>query len=254
MSKIWVVIPAYNESKTIRKVVETTLSVCPNLIVVNDCSTDDTAKQLSDLPIEYIEHPKNKGKAASLMTGFQHAIDKGAEAVITMDGDDQHDANDIPKLIEAYQKDPKHLFIAARLENNEAAPSHRLFANRFADFWVSWAAGHFVQDSQSGFRLYPAELLTLTTAKHSKYSGFVFESEIIINAAYKGFTSQAVSIKSHYPEQRRESHYRPVSDISKTVLMIAGKLLKRGLYLPGLVRSLKEKRCSNPPKDNRNPQ
>jgi hypothetical protein len=97
-----------------------------------------------------------------------------------------------------------------------------------------------VQDSQSGFRLYPARLFKKVRVRYSKYRSFVFESEIIINAARHDYLTQSVVIKSRYPEQRRMSHYRPWSDVTKTVLMIAGKIIQRGFNVPGLIRVLRE--------------
>ena len=238
-ASVYVVIPAYNEAATIRQVVENALTYAAHVVVVDDGSSDDTVAELADLPIMLLENALNSGKAASLMRGIAHALQQGAAAVITMDGDDQHDAADIPKLAQAFAEQPNTLIIAARLKNNDEAPSNRLFANRFADFWVSWASGHVVKDSQSGFRLYPADLFKVTHARHSKRNSFVFESEIIINAAHRGFLTHAVAIKSRYPEQRRQSHYRPWRDISKTVLMIAGKIVKRGFNVPGLMRVLR---------------
>ena len=236
----FVVIPAFNESATIREVAQKVLHYCQHVIIVDDGSNDDTLVKIKDLPVTVLHHERNLGKAASLMHGFSYALQHHADAIISMDGDAQHDADDIPKLIAKHEKNKNLLVIAARLENNAEAPSNRLWANRFADFWVSWAAGHLVIDSQSGFRLYPAKLLQETKAAHGKYWGFVFETEIIINAASKGFNTTIVPIRSCYPEQRRASHYRPWHDITKTVLMIFWKIISRGLNIPGLIRSQRE--------------
>ena len=236
----FVVIPAFNESATIHDVAKKALQYSSHVIIVDDDSEDDTLEKLADLPVIILENKTNQGKAATLMRGFQYALANHAEAIITLDGDDQHNPNDIPKLIAAHERQGNHLIIGARLENNEEAPSNRLWANRFADFWVSWAAGHHVTDSQSGFRLYPTNLLKTTTAAHGRYWGFVFETEIIINAARKRFYTSIVPIKSCYPEKRRESHYRPWRDITKTVLMIFWKIVSCGLNIPGLIRSQRQ--------------
>jgi len=242
--RYFIVIPAFNEGETIRKVVRKTLRYSDNIIVVDDGSADDTIMKIADLPITILQNPINKGKAATLMRGFQHALTNKADAIISLDGDEQHDANDIPKLIAAHEKSENKLIIGARLENNKEAPGHRLWANRFADFWVSWTAGHYVQDSQSGFRLYPATLLRSTHMAYSKYWGFVFETAMIIKAARQGFKTDVISIKSCYPKKRRKSHYRPWRDITKVVLMITGNLISRGLNIPGLIRSQRQARAT----------
>ncbi len=239
----FVVIPAFNESLTIREVAEKALRHCKHVIVVDDGSKDDTLTKLKGLSVTVLHNECNLGKAATLVRGFSYALQHHATAVISIDGDAQHDADDIPKLMAAYEENSNLLVIAARLKNNEEAPSNRLWANHFADFWVSWAAGHLVIDSQSGFRLYPAKLLKETKAAHGKYWGFVFETEIIINAAYQGFRTTSIPIKSCYPEKRRASHYQPWRDITKTVLMIFWKIISRGLNLPGLIRSRYEAIC-----------
>lgn len=243
--RYFIVIPAFNESETIRKVVQKTLRYSNNVIVVDDGSTDDTIMKVADLPITILQNHFNKGKAATLVRGFKYALAKKADAVISLDGDDQHDADDIPKLIAAQEQYENKLIIGGRLKNNEEAPSHRLWANRFADFWVSWAAGHYIQDSQSGFRCYPARILKTTHAAHGKYSGFVFETAIIINAARKNFQTNVIPIKSRYPKTRRTSHYQPWRDITKVVLMIMGKLMLRGLNIPGLIRSQRQRKLKN---------
>lgn len=234
-----VVIPAYNESATISPLLTALLPYCANIVVVDDGSSDDTVTQVQQFPVTLIQHTQNQGKGASLVDGMRYAIDHGFAQVITMDADLQHDPQDIPKLLQAHQQQPKKLIIASRLLEQDNAPKGRLFANRFANFWVSWAAGHRVIDSQSGFRLYPVELLKQVNIPYDKTRSFVFESQIVIAAAGLGYLSVAVPIKSHYPEKRRASYYRPGKDTWLITKMIAAHLLRHFLYLPGLWRSLR---------------
>lgn len=234
-----VVIPAYNESATIRQVATAALQHSPVVIVVDDGSSDDTTDQLQDLNVEVLRNVTNLGKAGSLWRGLEYAIThKGAEAVITLDGDGQHDPRDIPDLLNEARINPHSVVIGARLLNRENAPKARLFANNFADFWVSWAAGQFVQDSQSGFRLYPKSLINNVNVPHSHSRGFVFESEILIEAGRRGHKIISTPIASKYHENARPSHFKAGQDITKIVLMITWKLVSRGTYAQGLVRSL----------------
>jgi glycosyltransferase involved in cell wall biosynthesis len=233
-----IVIPAYNEAATIREVVIGCLAQADQVIVVDDGSTDATLQQLEDLNIVLLRHPHNQGKAASLQSGFQKALEAGCDLLITLDGDGQHEPAEIPRLLQAAADNPDTLIIAARLKECERAPKLRLFANRFADFWVSWAAGYRVTDSQSGFRLYPSSLLRAIRIETSREKGFVFESEILIEAASHNFYSTSVAVKSIYRKEGRDSHYLPWTDTWRIVRMIAGRLLRRGFYLPGLWRSL----------------
>jgi glycosyltransferase involved in cell wall biosynthesis len=233
-----VVIPVYNESATIRAVATAALQQTEHVIIVDDGSADDSQSQLKGLKVHLLRHEKNRGKATALQSGFDQASKLNAEAVITLDGDSQHNPAEIPQLIKAAQANPNSIIIAARLKQRQNAPKLRLFANRFADFWVSWAAGYPVTDSQSGFRLYPIEVLRDVRLNTSKEKGFVFESEIVIEAASHNFYSVSVPVESIYHVGRRQSHYKPWTDTWRIVRMIAWRLIKRGLYLEGLFRSL----------------
>ncbi len=234
--KIIVVIPAYNEAATIRPLAEAVLNQGLDLIVVDDRSQDGTSDQLAELPLTLIRHQKNCGKAASLRTGIDAALESGADGIVTLDGDGQHRPEDIPELITLFSDNPNSLVIAARLLNREQAPNARRRANDFADFWISWAAGQRIRDSQSGFRLYPARAVNQVLIDHSLKHGFVFESEFLIEAARQGFGFQTVPISSHYPRQARASHFRPVVDITRIVLMVAGRLIRSGFNPVGLAR------------------
>ncbi|MCG8088216.1 MAG: glycosyltransferase family 2 protein [Candidatus Thiodiazotropha endolucinida] len=236
--QIAVVIPVYNESATIRDVAAAALQQTENVIIVDDGSSDDSQSQLEDLNVHLLRHEQNQGKATALQSGFDQAIKLNAEMIITLDGDGQHNPAEIPQLISAAQANPNSIIIAARLKQRHNAPKLRLFANRFADFWVSWAAGYPVTDSQSGFRLYPFDLLRDVRLNTSKEKGFVFESEIVIEAASHSFYSVSVPVESIYHVGRRQSHYKPWTDTWRIVRMIAWRLIKRGLYLQGLFRSL----------------
>ncbi|MCG8099911.1 MAG: glycosyltransferase family 2 protein [Candidatus Thiodiazotropha taylori] len=233
-----VVIPVYNESATIRDVAAAALQQTENVIIVDDGSSDDSQNQLEGLNVHLLRHEQNQGKATALQSGFDHAIKLDAQMIITLDGDGQHNPAEIPRLISAAQANPNSIIIAARLKQRHNAPKLRLFANRFADFWVSWAAGYPVTDSQSGFRLYPFDLLRDVRLNTSKEKGFVFESEIVIEAASHSFYSVSVPVESIYHVGRRQSHYKPWTDTWRIVRMIAWRLIKRGLYLQGLFRSL----------------
>jgi len=236
--KLAAVIPAYNEAPTIREVATRTLRLVPDVIVVNDGSTDATAAALQGLPITIISNPVNYGKGASLWRGFALAMADGADAVITLDGDAQHDPEDIPRLIDAAHAHPDRIIIGARLWDREKVPPLRYLGNRFANFWVAWAAGFPVADSQSGFRLYPASVLREVQLFHGPNARFAFESEILIEAGRAGVRSAAVPIAALYPPDARPSYYRSTVDTARIVRMIAWKLLSRGFDLPALVRSL----------------
>ena len=236
--RVWIAIPAYNEARTIRSLAEAALTLCPRVIVVDDGSTDETSSKLDGLPIALLRHETNEGKAASIRTAFRHALSFNARSVITLDGDGQHDPFDSPSLLDAWHGHSDRIVIGSRLHDRTHFPPARYRANRFACFWISWASGHPIADSQSGFRIYPQEVMRIALNR-VRSNRFTFESEILIDAASNGFRTLAVAIPGHYPDNARTSHFRPVVDITKIVLMVAGRLLRQGMAPLGLWRSLR---------------
>lgn len=232
------VIPAYNEERTVAGVVNDAIQFADRVIVVDDGSTDATVQALDGLDVHVVRHEENAGKGAALATGMREALECGAQLVVTLDADGQHRPTDIPLLLAAACTHPECIVVAARLRGRDNAPRLRLFANRFADFWISWAAGHRIIDSQSGFRLYPAAAVRAVLSRTGVRHGFVFESEALIEAAWRGFFSAHVPIESLYLPGARPSHYRAVRDTSHIVRMVASRLLARGMYPAGLLRSL----------------
>lgn len=233
----WALIPAYNEAATIRDLAVRALAQKVQVIVVDDASSDDTAARVHDLPVALLVNEVNRGKGGSLWRGFEHALARGARAVITLDGDGQHRPEDIPRFIDAYEHGADRMVIGARIVSPDV-PRARYRANCFANFWISWAAGYWIRDSQCGFRLYPAALLRALDVRHDRGASFVFESEVLIAAGRIGVRSIPVLIPALYPRGARASHMRPVRDIARIVRMVAWKLLTRGLYLHGLYRAL----------------
>jgi len=226
------IIPAYNEEKTIRNLASKTANQISRVIVVNDGSSDDTCKQLADLPIELLSNASNKGKGYSLWRGFHLSLESKLEGIITLDGDGQHLPEDIPKLIAAYSEFPDHLIIGTRVHDLRSFPARRRWANQLANLGISLAAGLRVPDTQSGFRLYPASLLRSLQPNSHRYNGFVFESEVIIEAIKRGFKIHSIPIAAIYGDELRRSHFHPAWDTIQIgemiVRAIASKALKLG--------------------------
>jgi glycosyltransferase involved in cell wall biosynthesis len=233
-----VLIPAYNEAATVAEIVERALRYTQTVLVVDDGSEDGTVAQLLGLPVTLIRNDSNLGKAASLARGFAAALEQSMDAVITLDADGQHRPEDIPRLIEAAARYPGDIIIATRLRGRERMPRSRRFGNWQADFWIAWAAGYPIRDTQCGYRLYPATLLKRLAVRAGRRDSFVFESEVLIEAARIGCYARAVPIDTIYGVSPRQSHYRGASDTMRIIRMVAGNLARRGLYPLGLLRSL----------------
>jgi glycosyltransferase involved in cell wall biosynthesis len=234
-----VVIPAYQEGATIADVVRRTRAVLPEaaILVVDDGSTDDTAALAREAGAEVLANPSNMGKGAALRRGMMAALARGANWVMTIDGDGQHRPEDLLRLLACAA--PGRIVIGSRRGCSGQQPRARRIANRIADFWISWAARHPVRDTQSGLRLYPAAALAGLDRYRDRSGGFVFESELLIDASRRGWRTEGVAIEVAYGAAlRRPSHFKPVADIYKIVIMVAGKLLSRGMDPVGLIRSL----------------
>jgi glycosyltransferase involved in cell wall biosynthesis len=236
--RIVVVIPAYNEAFTLREIATEVLAHVSQVIVIDDGSSDGSAATVNELPVQIIRHEKNLGKSRSLVDGFHAALALGADAVVTLDADGQHRPQDLPRLLEESTRNPLSIVIGSRLHDKAGIPATRYCANRFANFWIAWAAGYPIKDSQSGFRIYPAALLIDLPKHMQSLKGFVFESEILIHAGARGIFSRAVPIPAIYAAVRRQSHFRPILDIAPIVFMVTRRLLARGMHLRGLMMSL----------------
>lgn len=235
VTHIAVVIPALNEERAIRGVVESVLALCPNVILIDDGSTDATLERVADLPLTLIRHATPLGKGQGLRDGFRKARELGFDAVVAMDGDGQHLAADIPRLLAAARRYPEHIVIGARLRNRENQPPARRRANAVADWGISWGCGIPVADTQSGQRYYPLAALELADLPADD---FVFEAAILIAAARDqrlGIVS--VPIESRYHGEFRASHFRPVRDIARIVWYTFRRVLHYGRIVDSYRRS-----------------
>lgn len=235
-----VVIAAYQEGETIGDVVRRARATLPDalVIVVDDGSTDGTATAARAAGVEIVSIGRNEGKGGAQRRGMGVALARGARFVAMLDGDGQHRPEDLAPMLAA--ADPGRIVIGSRRASSAGQPAARRRANRFADFWISWAARQPVADSQCGFRIYPAEALTGLDRYEGRSIGFVFESEILIDAARAGWRIVPVEIEVLYGAAlRRPSHFKPVADIARIVIMVAGKLLARGMDPVGLIRGLR---------------
>lgn len=242
----WVVIPAYNEAETVRDVAMRAWQQCANVVVVDDGSADSTFRAVAGLDVTVLRNEENCGKAGSLSRGFEHALAHGAIGVITLDADGQHAPEEIPSFVKRSLDDPTAFLVGVRRREQRKSSPWRYIANRIADFWIGWAAGQPIEDSQSGFRLYPAGLLREVTLKHNRSRSFVFESEIVIEAARRGFQCRNVPVTVAPRSGPRPSHFRPVMDILKITRMVAWKLLSRGMFLRGLCAVLRSSETKRP--------
>lgn len=235
------VIPVFNESLTVADIVRRTSRHVDRIIVVDDGSTDGSPETLDGLDVQVLRSTGNCGKGEALLRGIEAAREAGAAFVITLDADGQHPPECIPEFLQ--QLDPDRIVVGARTAKAGTSPTARLRANRVANFFISWASGHWIQDTQCGFRVYPVRVFDRIPLRRRRRSGFVFESEVLIEACRIGFRVTPVPIPALYASVlQRRSHFRPVFDIAAIVIMVAGKLISRGFSIAGLIRCCRERR------------
>ena len=220
--KLCVLIPSYNEERAIGPLVSELVGKGLTVYVVDDGSTDDTARIAEEAGAVVVKHRQNRGKGASLREGFKHILKKGFEAVVVMDGDGQHHVSDIGGFIQRMEGTGADLVIGNRMSDVSSMPSDRIHTNRFMSALISAVAGQRVPDSQSGFRLIKRQVLERITLT---CSNFEIESEMIIKAARAGFTIDSVPIRTIYEDEVSKIH--PVRDTLRFIRFIVRVMFER---------------------------
>lgn len=214
--KICVLIPTYNNHKTLERVIDGVLLYTDNVIVINDGSTDTTATILDKYTsISVLTIAKNKGKGNALQIGFRDAISKGYEYAITIDSDGQHFPHDIPNFVTKLEENQPVLLIGSRQMEQDGIPKKSSFGNKFSNFWFWFETGIKLEDTQSGFRLYPLNYLP----KKFWTNKFEFEIEIIVRTAWKGIDVINIPIDILYDPNERVSHFRPFKDFTRISIL-----------------------------------
>lgn len=221
-----VIIPTYNNHKTLQRVIDGVLEYTDAVFVVNDGSTDSTHQILAQYPrIEIIDLDKNQGKGMALRTGFKAAKAAGFAYAITIDSDGQHFPDDLPVFLNEIENEGEALLIGSRNMAQEGVPKKSSFGNKFSNFWFLFETGIRLEDTQSGYRLYPLNKLPEKFFTNK----FEFEIEVIVRTAWKGVIVKNVPVKVLYDMNERVSHFRPFKDFSRisvlnTVLVIISLL------------------------------
>jgi glycosyltransferase involved in cell wall biosynthesis len=206
-----VVIPVYNNQATVRAVALAACEQVPQVVVVDDGSTDaDIPALFRDTGIVVLRHAVNQGKGQAILTGLRYVGEQGGRYMITLDADGQHLPADIPKLLAVLAEEPACIVIGARRMDAPNVPSASRFGMRFSDFWLRLETGQAMRDTQSGFRAYPVELISQLNCVSKHYD---FEVEILARAAWAGLKVRSVDVEVIYAEPgKRVSHFRPWLD------------------------------------------
>jgi glycosyltransferase involved in cell wall biosynthesis len=201
-------IPAYNAGKTVGAVVSGTRRFVKQVFVIDDGSTDDTHDRAARAGATVIRHGSNRGKGEALKTGFRLLVERGFDAVLTLDADGQHDPDDIPRLLARYARGDAGIVIGSRMAERANIPRVRLIPNLVGNFFIARASGRPIEDSQCGMRVYAAAVLKTITLITSRFDT---EAEALIKAGKAGFTFAFVPIPAIYRTDIG-SNFVPVKD------------------------------------------
>jgi glycosyltransferase involved in cell wall biosynthesis len=193
------IIPAHNESDNIGKIVSETRKYVSFVIVVDDGSSDNTAEVAASMNAKVVRHKHNTGKGAALKRGLIECLKYNPDVVITLDGDGQHDPADIPKLLEPIQNEEADIVIGSRYGRsylNMEIPRYRRIGLSFIDFMNRNLLNSKIKDTQSGFRIYTKNVISIMS--HYSSTGFGAETEQLTTAEMYGLRILEIPITVRY--------------------------------------------------------
>jgi len=219
-----VIVPCKNLENHVGNVVRAidALGLGLDVLVVNDGSTDETTSTARTAGAAVVEHAVNMGKGVALKTGFDYALEHDYEAVITMDGDEQHDAATIPAFLKALESGEWDVVVGSRMSEVKDMPGIRIWTNQTTSRVISLLARQGIPDSQSGYRIIRTTVLKGMELITKRYDT---ESEILIRAGRRGFRIGSIPIESIYTNGI--SHINPVVDTLRFLRLVWRSLFWR---------------------------
>lgn len=195
---ILILIPAYNEEKTIGSVIESLKRHgYVNILVVDDGSTDKTGEIVNGLNVYVVKHLFNSGLGSALSTGFTAARIINPEIIVTYDADAQHDPKDIKKMIEPIRRDEADIVIGSRMLVRTGMPRKRIVYNKIANFITFIIYGFSISDTQSGLRAFNRKAYNLINIDTARME---CSSEIIYKIKRTGLRFKEVKVKPIYTD------------------------------------------------------
>jgi glycosyltransferase involved in cell wall biosynthesis len=231
-------IPVYNEAPHLERVVRGCLNYLDAAFVVDDGSTDGSGEIARKAGAVVLRHRENHGKGAALKTGFARVLKEETwDGVVVLDGDGQHDWDEIPAFISCLEKGGYDIVAGNRMRDRRSMPFRRKATNYLSSRIMSFLTGQRIEDSQCGFRLLKTDLLKRLVLKTGKFDT---ESELLLEAARRGFRIGSVPVPTIYGPEK--SYVRPVRDTVR-FLRVAAKYFFRARGRRGHVSPQRKKRC-----------
>ena len=229
LDELCVLIPVYNNPATIARVVEEVLAYELPVIIVDDGSDIEVASLISS-EVTVVRHDINQGKGVALRSGAIRAYEMGYRFCLTMDGDGQHFAADIPKFLEIFHSNSNEMVIGVRDFERCNPPRSSVIGRWIGNFWVWVETGIWVSDTQTGFRLYPIDFLRYPSATRR----YEFEIENLVRFLWRGGNIAEVSVKTLYDETR-VTHFDKSKDNFHMIVLHTKLVLKRIFLLKGIL-------------------
>jgi glycosyltransferase involved in cell wall biosynthesis len=206
-SKIYIIIPAFNEELVIQDVIsEIKYAGYQNIIVIDDGSADNTYGKSAEIEgVIALKHFLNRGKGAAVKTGIEATKKLGVDIAITLDGDGQHNPRDISKMLQLINKAGKDVVLGTRLKNPQGMPLYKIIANYIGNFFTWIIYGLWVTDSQSGFRAYSKNAINLIETRTDRYE---YDSEVIREISRHKLSYAEVPIEVRYTEYSMNKQHK----------------------------------------------
>lgn len=209
INQLGILICAYNEEAQINFLVRKILPHNPfEIVVIDDGSSDNTAALAQQAGATVLRNRKNLGKGSSLKRGFKYFINKKIDAVIVLDGDGQHDPNEIQNFIDTFDRTRIPVLVGNRMADTKGMPTVRKLANTFMSFVFNRLTKIYVPDPPCGFRFYTIDVLPFITSQEQR---FAFEFDVLIMAAKRKIRIDSVGISTIY-KNKQSSHIAPLRD------------------------------------------
>lgn len=237
MNKILIIIPAYNEATKISEVFDLVRTVVPqaDILVVNDGSSDRTARCAREAGALVVSHPFNMGYGVTIQTGYKYALYHGYDFLVQIDGDGQHDPACIPRLLESLLKGDADFVLGSRFldaESYEPSLARRLGMGFFRKL-VRWITGLPITDCTSGFQAFNRDIIRF-------FARDIFpvdypDADVLITLHRAGFHIQEVPVRMYAAEGKSmHNGMKPLYYIFKMTLSIVVTLLRcKKLYAGG---------------------
>lgn len=216
-----VIMPAYNESRFIERLVRELGGLSIQVLVVDDGSNDGTGDLAEAAGAQVIRLESNQGKGVALSRGFEYAAKHGYDAVVTMDSDGQHDPRDVLRFFDIYNRTGIPVLIGNRTNDRKHMPVIRRFTNDRMSGMINRHMQQYIADTQNGFRLYQTDVINMV---HWESTGFAAESEILLKLDEIGIRMGSVPVAARYGTEK--SYIRPVHDTRLFIAMMRKYLRK----------------------------